>query len=218
VTTPLLSQPLTGTVYLVQGIRTNAQGRQIRTLPTLLIPLRGQVAIDLRAQTSVDSRSRLVTTFLAVPDAAISSFTLTIEGGPHGILVVTGHSGLCRGRQTALGLFAAQSGASENPSVAIAVPCAKPAAVKRIEVIGQRVRLLVKLPLAGRLAARANGLTAVRRSRANRKLVRLTLRLTRRALMRLERAGKLRTRVTISYTPNGWPTQTLITRTVTFQR
>ncbi len=44
-TTPLLSEPLTGNVYLVQGIRTNKQGQQIKTLPSLLVPLRGQVAL-----------------------------------------------------------------------------------------------------------------------------------------------------------------------------
>ena len=47
-TTPLLSKPLTGNVYLVQGIRFS-HGQQIKTLPTLLIPLRGQIALDLRA-------------------------------------------------------------------------------------------------------------------------------------------------------------------------
>ena len=55
--TPLLSQPLSGNVYLVQGIRFNAQGQQIRTLPTLLVPLSGQIALDLRAQTSVSRAS-----------------------------------------------------------------------------------------------------------------------------------------------------------------
>ena len=114
VTTPLLNQPLTGTVYLVQGIRTNAAGQQIRTLPALLIPLRGQVALDLRGQTSVDSRSRLVTTFPSAPDVAFSSFVLRITGGRHGILVVTGHANLCQRRQIGLATLGAQSGAVEE--------------------------------------------------------------------------------------------------------
>ena len=41
---PLLPDPLNGNVYIVQGIRTNSQGQQIKTLPSLLIPLRGDIA------------------------------------------------------------------------------------------------------------------------------------------------------------------------------
>ena len=87
--TSLLSSPLSGKVYLVQGIRTNAQGQQIKTLPSLLVPLRGQVALDLRAQTSV-SKGKLVTTFPTVPDIPVSSFKLNISGGKKGLLVITG--------------------------------------------------------------------------------------------------------------------------------
>jgi hypothetical protein len=98
--TRILPMPLKGKVYLVQGEHKNKQGQILRTLPTLLIPLRGDhVAINLTAQTSVDSTEHLVTTFPAVPDAAIRSFQLTITGGKSGILVVTGHKSLCAGPQ-----------------------------------------------------------------------------------------------------------------------
>lgn len=99
--TRILPTPLRGNVYLVQGERKNKQGQILRTLPTLLIPLRGDhVAINLTAQTSVDATEHLVTTFQAVPDAAIRAFSLTITGGRRGILVVTGHRSLCAGTQT----------------------------------------------------------------------------------------------------------------------
>jgi len=83
--TPLLSKPLTGKVYLVQGIRFS-HGNRIHTLPSLLVPLRGQIALDLRAKTSVNAGSALVTTFSTIPDAAVSKFTLTIAGGKKGLL------------------------------------------------------------------------------------------------------------------------------------
>ena len=83
-------------MYLVQGIRTNKQGQQIKTLPSLLIPLKGDVQLILRAKTSVDGAGRLITTFSGIPDAAVSNFKLTINGGSKGILVVTG-----RGRTSA---------------------------------------------------------------------------------------------------------------------
>jgi hypothetical protein len=120
---PLLPDPLTGDVYLVQGIRTNAKGQQIRTLPSLLVPLKGDVDLNLHAQTSVSS-GRLVSTFSPVPDADVSSFQLTINGGKHGILVVTGHGkSICSGRQLATGNLSAHSGKVENLSVKMGTQC-----------------------------------------------------------------------------------------------
>jgi hypothetical protein len=123
VQTPLLNTPLSGPVYLVQGIRTNSKGQQIRTLPTLLVELRGQVAIDLRAKTSVDSASRLVTTFANTPDASFSSFVLTITGGRRGILVVTNGANVCRGPQIAPVHLVAQTGKTEDFKVRMSTPC-----------------------------------------------------------------------------------------------
>ena len=217
VRTPLLNQPLSGPAYLVQGVRKNAQGQSISTLPAMLITLRGQVALDLRGQTSVDSHSRLVTTFPAVPDAAMSSFTLTVTGGPKGILVVTHGASLCRGSQLATTAFAAQSGASENLSVPISAPCAKRAVVKRLKVRLHTVRLLVAMPAAGGLRVGGQGLATVRRKSARAKTVSLTLHLTRGAAARLQRKGKLRMRVRIYYTPRGFPTQDIVTRIVTIR-
>jgi hypothetical protein len=87
--TPLLSQPLSGPVYLVQGIRFGKGGVRIHTLPSLLVPLRGQIAIDLRASSAVNGAQQLVTTFSNIPDAPVSKFTLTITGGRKGLLVIT---------------------------------------------------------------------------------------------------------------------------------
>ncbi len=116
--TPLLSQPLTGKVYLVQGIRFGKAGQRIRTLPSLLIPLRGQIALDLRAKSSVNGAQELVTTFPTIPDAPVSKFSLTINGGRRGILVITGRGRtVCGKPQVANAQFGAQSGKQEllNP-------------------------------------------------------------------------------------------------------
>jgi len=122
---PLLSKPLTGPVYLVQGIRFNKQGEQIRTLPTLLLPLRGQIALDLRATTSVNGAGQLVSTFSGIPDAAVSSFNLTINGGSKGILVITGRGrNICSARQTAGVTLGAHSGKLDSFNINVARPCA----------------------------------------------------------------------------------------------
>jgi hypothetical protein len=121
--TPLLSQPLTGPVYLVQGIRFGKGGVRIHTLPSLLVPLRGQIAIDLRASSAVNGAQQLVTTFNNIPDAPVSSFSLTINGGRKGILVVTGRGQtICGKSQVANSDFAAQTGRSENQDDRMATP------------------------------------------------------------------------------------------------
>ena len=123
--TPLLSQPLTGKVYLVQGIRFS-HGNRIRTLPSLLVPLRGQIALDLRAKTSVNAGSALVTTFSPIPDAAVSKFTLTITGGKKGLLVITGRGRTICGKPQITGAtLGAQSGKTENSSIKMSTPCGK---------------------------------------------------------------------------------------------
>ncbi len=122
--TPLLDHPLTATVYLVQGIRFNASGQRIHTLPSLLIPLRGpdHIAIDLRGNSSVNN-GKLVTTFPTVPDTFVQSFTLTINGGPKGILVITGRGRtICNQPQTANANLTAQSGKTENLNPTITTP------------------------------------------------------------------------------------------------
>jgi hypothetical protein len=120
---PLLPDPLSGNVYLVQGIRTNSQGQQVKTLPSLLIPLKGDIQLNLRAQTSVDGAGRLITTFPAIPDAAVSNFQLTIAGGSHGILVVTHGKNLCTAKQYGSSLLGAQSGKSVTSKIRLGVPC-----------------------------------------------------------------------------------------------
>ena len=123
--TPLLSQPLTGKVYLVQGIRFS-HGNRIRTLPSLLVPLRGQIALDLRAKTSVNAGSALVTTFSTIPDAAVSKFTLTITGGKKGLLVITGRGRtICNKPQITGATLGAQSGKTEKSSIKMSTPCGK---------------------------------------------------------------------------------------------
>jgi hypothetical protein len=74
---------------LVQGIRFDKQtGARIRTLPGLLVKLRGEVAINVRAKTGVRG-GRLVTTFGSVPDVPISRFSLRIASGKRSIVSTT---------------------------------------------------------------------------------------------------------------------------------
>jgi hypothetical protein len=125
--TPILDKPLTGAVHLVQGIRFGPTGNRIRTLPTLLVKLRGEVSINLRSKTSVDRQSRLVSTFPNVPDAPAAKFSLQINGGKKGILTVTenrrGRINLCKSKQTALVNTDGQNGRNADYPTRVATPC-----------------------------------------------------------------------------------------------
>jgi hypothetical protein len=121
--TPLLNRPLEGPVYFVKNVRIDPRtGRQIRTLPTLLVPLRGEVAIDLRARTMVQ-RGKLVNVFPTIPDAALSRFELTLRGGRRGILVVTNDRNLCDGGQIADVDIDGHNGRRSDRAVRMRTPC-----------------------------------------------------------------------------------------------
>lgn len=122
--TPILAEPLKGSVYFVEGVRTSASGRQVKTLPKLLITLRGAVALDIEADSTVKDR-KLVSTFGFVPDAPIDAFRLTIDSGAGGILKATGTNGstLCHSTQTMGTRIQGQSGRRVERNFRIATPC-----------------------------------------------------------------------------------------------
>jgi hypothetical protein len=85
---PLLKRPLAGNVYFAKNVRINKRGNAIRTLPSLVLALRGEIALNVRANS--DSKGgKLISTFPAVPDAPVKRFALNLKGGRKGILQVT---------------------------------------------------------------------------------------------------------------------------------
>jgi hypothetical protein len=135
-TTPILGVPLSGPVYLVQGVRcasgqptlqgTCPSGTPLKTEPWILVELRGGgAAVDLHAVTSV-VHNKLVTTFIDLPDQPESTFQLTINGGKRGILVVTGNKSLCSyKKQIAPMIFTGQNGKTKKGNLNITTPCKK---------------------------------------------------------------------------------------------
>ena len=122
--TPLLNKPLAGPVYFVKNVRIDKKtGRRIRTLPTLLLALRGEVALNVRATSSVE-HNKLVSTFKTVPDAPVTRFDLSLKGGKHGILVVNGNA--CKRNKTATITLNAHNGKRQTINTAIGAPCRKP--------------------------------------------------------------------------------------------
>jgi hypothetical protein len=131
-TTPLLERDLVGNVYFVKNVRKDPNtGNLIRTLPMIVVALRGEIAINLKGESSTTKAGRLVNTFNNVPDAPITKFNLNIAGGKNGILAVTrtrkSKINVCAGRQIAETEMDGQNGRTHDFDTRIKTPCAKSA-------------------------------------------------------------------------------------------
>ncbi len=123
--TPILDEPLTGPVYFVKNVRKDPKsGRDIKTLPKLVIPLVGQNGVKLTLTGTSDVvDDQLVTTFANIPDAPVSSFTLKIDGGKHGILAVSGDKAdICTATQKALRQVNGHNNASADREIVVKTP------------------------------------------------------------------------------------------------
>ena len=128
--TPLLNQPLAGNVYFVKNVRRDPDtGNLIRTLPMIIVALRGEIALNLRGESSTTKAGKLVNTFASVPDGPISQFNLNIRGGHNGILAVTrtrrAKINLCAGRHIAEVDNDGQNGRRHDRDVRMKTPCTK---------------------------------------------------------------------------------------------
>jgi hypothetical protein len=127
--TPLLDKPLSGNVYFVKNVRRSPSGNLIRTLPMLIVALRGEISINLKGESSTSKAGRLVNTFATVPDAPVSRFNLDVNGGSNGILTVTrtrrAKINVCKSKQIADVEMDGQNGKRHDTRPTIKTPCAK---------------------------------------------------------------------------------------------
>jgi uncharacterized repeat protein (TIGR01451 family) len=126
---PLLKEPLVGNVYFVKNVRRSSTGNTIRTLPMIVVALRGEIAVNLRGESSTTRSGKLVNTFAQVPDAPIGQFNLNIRGGSNGILAVTrtrrGKINLCAGRHISEADIDGHNGRRADQNVRMKTPCPK---------------------------------------------------------------------------------------------
>lgn len=124
--TPLLKEPLRGGVFFVEN--------PDRPLPDLMVALRGQVDFDLVGRVTIPGGKRLATTFDAVPDVPIKSFSLRLFSGRNGAVGVARN--LCsrsnKRRAVASVVFTGQNGRILRGHKRIKIAgCAKPKRTKR---------------------------------------------------------------------------------------
>ncbi len=83
---PLIAGKITGPVWLVR--------REKGHLPKLVVQLRSPIALSFEGLVSVGRKGGVATTFPAVPDLAVTKFTLAFHGGKGGALTAIGN--LCK--------------------------------------------------------------------------------------------------------------------------
>jgi len=119
--TPLLEKPLEGPVYLRTG-----SGHK---LPDIVAALNGQIDIALDGHVD-EVHSGIRTTFDTVPDAPVSNFTLTLDGGAKGLL--QNNTPLCSHSLHITADITGQNGATANQSPVLQTPCGKQSKRKQL--------------------------------------------------------------------------------------
>ncbi len=118
-TTPLLEKPLEGPLYL----RSSSH-----PLPDLVAALHGQIDVDLVGR--IDSKNGGIrTTFESVPDAPVTKFVLTMQGGKKGLL--ENSKDLCNSVNKADVKFTAQNGKTANYKTPLTNSCKKAKKAKK---------------------------------------------------------------------------------------
>jgi hypothetical protein len=110
--TPLLDEPIEGPVILRSSDN---------KLPDMIVALKGLVDVDVSSR--IDSKNGGIrNTFDVVPDAPVTSFTLTLQGGKKGLIVNS--SNLCAGKTSrAKARFVGQNGKVANLRPRLAPQC-----------------------------------------------------------------------------------------------
>jgi uncharacterized repeat protein (TIGR01451 family) len=115
-TTPILAEPLTGPVFLRSSEH---------QLPDLVAALHSPTGIDFDLVGRIDSvkGGGIRNTFEAAPDAPVSTFTLTMQGGKKGLLVNS--TDLCKGTHRAEVAFDAHNGKQKDFRPELKAKCGK---------------------------------------------------------------------------------------------
>ncbi len=115
-TTPLLNQPLEGPVYL----RSSSN-----LLPDLVVALKGPpsqpIEVVVAGKVDTGPSGGIRTSFETVPDAPVSSFTLTMAGGSKGLL--ENSIDICKAPQRVSVKATGQNGRRANQSPALQASC-----------------------------------------------------------------------------------------------
>jgi hypothetical protein len=150
--TPVLAQPLTGTVYLA--------GHEAGKLPSLEAVMQGSgITIDLSGTFNLGNG--ITSTFATVPDVPITSFTINLPAGLHSALAAS--SDLCSGTLPFTAAILGQNGKTANiKSAASVAGCG--VQITKASVKKRTTTFTVRIPAAGAVTLSGKGVKKVRKT------------------------------------------------------
>jgi hypothetical protein len=114
VTTPLLDQPLRGSVYLRSGSN---------NLPDIAVDLKGQVDFELLGRVDTAKNGSLRTHFETAPDVPVTQLVLSLAGGSKGLLINS--ESLCKKPKSAKTTMVGHNGAVVKTATKLKIACGK---------------------------------------------------------------------------------------------
>jgi hypothetical protein len=192
VTTPVLPEKLTGPAYLV------SHGGA--AFPDLEVILQGDNGVEVILDSKTTIKNGVTTsTFPAIPDVPMSSFSLNLPIGGHSVFTANGN--LCAKPLAMPTTIMGQNGGLLKKSTKISVSNCP------VRILGQRVAghtaiLTVQTPAAGRVSGSGSGLRTSKRTlskAAGKATVKVTL--SNQGLRTLARRGSLKVRLRVGFIP-----------------
>jgi hypothetical protein len=189
--TPLLNSPLTGPAYLV------SHGGA--AFPDVEMVLQGEgVELVVDGKTQI-KKGITYSHFETIPDAPISSFEFNSPQGP--LALFTAHVNLCDQKLVMPTSMTGQNGAVLTQNTRVEVEgCSPSLSVVASKVKKQTLTLSVYAPGAGKVTAGGKGASSGSKTYSGREALTFTL--------KQEKAGKLTTKIKLTYTPSKGKKQT----------
>ena len=193
--TPLLNSPLTGPAYLVSH-----GGAAFPDVEMVLQGEGGELVVDGKTQIK---KGITYSHFETIPDAPISSFEFKSPQGE--LALFTAHSDLCDQKLVMPTSMTGQNGAVLSQNTRVEVEgCSSSLALVSSKVKKQTLTLSVYAPGTGKVTAGGKGVSSGAKTYSGREALTFTL--------KQRKAGKLTTKIKLTYTPSKGKKQTKTVR------